>query len=279
MNESEVLRAILLASSLAAAPVHAQITSSSSPTEAAQYVQTSRIVGMKVKDSNGEAVGTIRDVVLDRETGCMAYTVISTGDSSTRLTGTTKTVAVPWKVYSASSSSEVMTLTVDRERVYAAPAFEYSRINEYSIGSYIDNIYSYYGLQSSAPATAGSNATATPTVQPSIPAQSEASVSPVATEIPSPSVTATAAASPTSTPTATETPGATATVTTSPSATVKPRPSWAAAAARRTSATPTASPKEKKTTTEPPGEGPGSPAKKILRYRPTPSPTPKKTTW
>src|SRR5438477_7806370 len=51
------------------------------------YVQTSKIVGMKVKDSSGQEVGVVKDVVLDRNTGCMAYTVLrsKTDRKSTRL--------------------------------------------------------------------------------------------------------------------------------------------------------------------------------------------------
>src|SRR5205823_14563034 len=113
------------------------------------YVQTSKIVGMKVKSSNGEEVGTIKDVVLDRNTGCLAYTVLSTGGGGggrTATTTTTKTVAVPWTVYSASTDPSVMTVRVDRERIYNAPVFDYGRIDEYSTSGYINNVYSYYGV-------------------------------------------------------------------------------------------------------------------------------------
>ena len=284
MNKSEFFGVIFLASSLASLP--AQVPNSASPPP--NYVQSSKLVGMKVKDSHGESVGTIKDVVIDRETGCMAYTVISTGDSGTRLTGTTKTVAVPWKVYGESADPNTMALTVDRERVYAAPAFEYSRIGEYSTSSYIDRIYSYYGVQPSLTTSTDTNVTSNPTVQPALQSQTEATASPTPTAAPSsaPSVTPTATATsnptatPTPSPTSTETPSPTPTPTSSPSATAKPRSSWAAAATRP-SATPSASAKERKTSAEPPGEGPNSPAKKIGRYRPTPtpSPTPKKTTW
>ena len=43
-------------------------------------VQVSKLVGTKVKSSQGEEIGVVKDVVIDRSTGCMAYTVLSTGD-------------------------------------------------------------------------------------------------------------------------------------------------------------------------------------------------------
>lgn len=62
---------------LAMAPTFAQ--DQSTTTSSTTYVQTSKIVGTKVKSSQGEEIGTVKDVVLDRNTGCMAYTVLSTG--------------------------------------------------------------------------------------------------------------------------------------------------------------------------------------------------------
>src|SRR3569833_1913973 len=116
--------AILAALGLAIAPVEAQTQSSTTTSTSSNdsYVQTSKIVGMKVKSSNGEEVGTIKDVVLDRNTGCMAYTVLSTGGggggTSRTTTTTTKTVAVPWSVYSVGNAPGDLTVRVDRDRIY-----------------------------------------------------------------------------------------------------------------------------------------------------------------
>jgi hypothetical protein len=107
------------------------------------YIETSKLVGVKVKSSQGEEVGVVKDVVLDRNTGCMAYTVLSTGG-----TGEAKLVAVPWGVYTESSDPSFLTVRVDRERIYNAPVFEYSRINEYSTSGFVENLSSYYGVTS-----------------------------------------------------------------------------------------------------------------------------------
>src|SRR5437762_8771979 len=135
---------LLVATSLGLAIVSTQAQTQSSTTTT--YVQASKIVGMKVNDSSGQEVGVVKDVVLDRNTGCMAYTVLSTGGTGTRATGGAKTVAVPWTVYTTTSDPSVMTVRIERDRVYNAPAFDYARIDEYSSSGYIDNIYSYYGV-------------------------------------------------------------------------------------------------------------------------------------
>jgi sporulation protein YlmC with PRC-barrel domain len=114
-------------------------------------VQVSKLVGTKVKSSQGEEIGVIKDVMIDRSTGCMAYTVLSTGDGGeTRAAGGGKLVAVPWAVYSPASDVNVLTVTVDRGRIYSAPVFDYARIDEYSRSDYITNVYGYYGVSSGA---------------------------------------------------------------------------------------------------------------------------------
>ena len=55
-------------------------------------------------------------------------------------------VAVPWAVYSPSADPNVLTVTVERDRIYNAPVFDYARVEEYSRPDYISNVYSYYGV-------------------------------------------------------------------------------------------------------------------------------------
>ncbi len=135
--------AFFLGLAVASTPAQTQSTSSSSTT----YIETSKFVGKKVKSAQGEEIGTVKDIVLDRNTGCLAYTVVSTtGGGGTHKGGGGKMVAVPWAVFSPSSDLNVLTVTVDRERIYNAPVFDYARIDEYSRPDYITNVYSYYGV-------------------------------------------------------------------------------------------------------------------------------------
>jgi sporulation protein YlmC with PRC-barrel domain len=217
MKTSTLLVATLLG--LVIATMQGQTQSSTTTS----YVQTSKIVGMKIKDSSGQEVGVVKDVVLDRNTGCMAYTVLSTAGTGTRATGGAKTVAVPWTVYTTTSDPSVMTVRVERDRVYNAPAFDYARIDEYSSSGYINNIYSYYGVAPGvgvgvgASTTTGTTTTGTYGAQTGVAGQATttgspgAAASPAATAMASP--TATVATSPTASPRATASPTATAKAT------------------------------------------------------------------
>ncbi|HZR06551.1 MAG TPA: PRC-barrel domain-containing protein [Candidatus Udaeobacter sp.] len=126
-------------------------------------VQVSKLVGTKVKSAQGEEIGVVKDVVIDRNSGCMAYTVLSTGGGSARATAGGKLVAVPWAVYSPTSDVSALTVTVDRERIYNAPVFDYARIDEYSRPDYITNVYSYYGVSQGAGVGVGVSNTNTTT--------------------------------------------------------------------------------------------------------------------
>ncbi|MBA2585946.1 MAG: PRC-barrel domain-containing protein, partial [Chthoniobacterales bacterium] len=155
MKKSILLGATLAFAGLAVAPSlsQAQSSSTTSTTTTTGYMPTSTIIGSKVRTGNGEEVGEIKDVVLDRNTGCMAYTVLSTGGSgsagasTSRTTRTTtKTVAVPWSVFTPGTDARTYTVRIDRERIYNAPAWEVSRIDEYSRPDYINSVYGYYGV-------------------------------------------------------------------------------------------------------------------------------------
>src|ERR1700716_4019697 len=197
---------------LATAPLATQAQTSTSTTTTGYY-QASKIVGSKVRSSSGEEIGEIKDVVLDNN-GCMAYTVVSTGGTGSRITGTSKTVAVPWQVYTP-SSDRVYTVRVEKEKIYNAPVFEYSRINEYSTSGWTNNVYSYYGVSPSVGVSVGvsgstSNTTTTGTTGTSTTtgygASTTASASPAAS----------ASASVSASPYATASPSATAAVSASP---------------------------------------------------------------
>src|SRR5438067_2169481 len=140
MKKSILLGASLAIMGLAIAPAIAQTQSTTTG-----YIQSSTVVGARIKDSRGEEVGVIKDFVLDRNTGCLAYVVISTGKGGI-VSANTKTVAAPWAVFSASADPRVYVTRIEREKIYSAPVWESTRVEEYSRTDYLNNVYSYYGV-------------------------------------------------------------------------------------------------------------------------------------
>src|SRR5438045_6770975 len=94
--------------------IHQTSSSSSS------YIVTSKLIGRKVKSSEGEKIGVIKEVVIDRTNGCMAYTVVSTGGEGTGVaSGDGKIVAVPWEVHSVASDQRAPIGNLTRYKTYA----------------------------------------------------------------------------------------------------------------------------------------------------------------
>lgn len=202
---------------LAVAPVSAQ-TQTTTSTTTTVYMQASKLIGTKVKVSQGEEVGEIKDVVLDNN-GCMAYTVVSTGGSAGRGVAGGKTVVVPWAVYSTTSDPRVLTVRVEKEKIYNAPVFEYTRINDYSSSGWINNVYSYYGVSANVGvgASTGVTGATTTTGQTTTGAgATSATASPMATAAASPTVSASPTAAAAASPSASPSESASATATSSP---------------------------------------------------------------
>ena len=64
----------IVAMAVASTFAQTQNTTSSNTT----YIETSKFIGRPVKSAQGDEIGTVKDIVLDRNTGCLAYTVLST---------------------------------------------------------------------------------------------------------------------------------------------------------------------------------------------------------
>src|SRR5256885_3913965 len=217
MKTSLLCGAALAIMGVAAAPLIAQTQTTASSSTSASYVQTSKIIGTKVKTAQGEEVGVVKDVVLDRSNGCMAYTVLSAGGTGSRVTGQAKMVAVPWSVYSVSPDMSYLTVSVERDRIYNAPVFEYSRIGD---TSYTSTVYSTFGVSAGVGVSGATTTTTGASTTTGATTQTQAGVNA------SPS----ASAGMSSSPAGSMTPSASASASASPSATASATASAAAIA-------------------------------------------------
>ncbi len=118
----------------------------STTTTTTTYLPTTTIVGSRVTEPEGDEIGQISNVVLDRETGCMAYVVLSTTESG----GAARSVAVPWSIFAPGLDEHTYLVTVDRQKLESAPVWDSSRIDEYSRPEWVSHVYSYYGAQPGA---------------------------------------------------------------------------------------------------------------------------------
>lgn len=85
--------------------------------------RASKIIGMDVVNGQGEKVGDIEDIVLDRH-GNVAYAVVSTGGF---LGVGERLHAVPWRSLEANAATGQFMLDIDKEKLGKAPGFDNSR--------------------------------------------------------------------------------------------------------------------------------------------------------
>ncbi|WP_139556724.1 PRC-barrel domain-containing protein [Methylotetracoccus oryzae] len=86
-----------------------------------QVSRASRIIGTDIKNSKGENLGDIKELVLDPESGRVVYAVVSFGGV---LGIGDKLFAVPWRVLKWVKNKEYYLLNVEKSTLKKAPGFD-----------------------------------------------------------------------------------------------------------------------------------------------------------
>jgi len=86
-----------------------------------QISRASKIIGTDVKNSQGQNLGKVKELVLDPESGQVVYAVVSFGGV---LGVGDKLFAVPWRVLSWTRDKEYYVLNVDKDTLKKAPGFD-----------------------------------------------------------------------------------------------------------------------------------------------------------
>lgn len=82
--------------------------------------RASKIIGTDVRNTRGEKIGDIKDLVLDRN-GAISYAVVSTGGF---LGIGDRLHAVPWNVIQTAPGRDYRVLDMDKNRLKNAPNFD-----------------------------------------------------------------------------------------------------------------------------------------------------------
>ncbi|MGH8605005.1 MAG: PRC-barrel domain-containing protein [Gammaproteobacteria bacterium] len=107
----------------------------------AQAHRAKTVIGMKVRNSQGEALGEIHDLVLNFDDGDIAYVVISSGG----LLGVGDTLrAVPWKALSLNTKADGFVLNIDQTAWKKAPSFKDNDWPEVADRDWNKQLESYY---------------------------------------------------------------------------------------------------------------------------------------
>jgi sporulation protein YlmC with PRC-barrel domain len=104
-----------------------------------------KIIGSKVINLKGEALGKIENLVVDIDTGRIVYAVLESGGF---LGIGDKLVPVPWASLAALPSEGIFFLNQSKEQMEKAPAFDKKNVPNMGDTRWGTNVFKYYGAPS-----------------------------------------------------------------------------------------------------------------------------------
>ncbi len=104
----------------------------------------SKLIGEPVINHQNEDLGKIHELVIDAQSGRVAYAVLSFGGF---LGMGTKLFAMPWGAFEFSATENKLVLNVYKEKLKAAPGFDRDgKWPDFADRAWGESIYNYYGL-------------------------------------------------------------------------------------------------------------------------------------
>jgi len=109
-----------------------------------QLMKGSTFIGADVENPQGQNLGDIKDIVIDRASGRIAYAVVSFGGF---LGMGEKLFAVPWGAFAQPrADKDKLVLDVDKERLKNAPGFDQNNWPQMASREWVTSLYSYYNV-------------------------------------------------------------------------------------------------------------------------------------
>ena len=100
-----------------------------------------------VYNRKGEKLGSIKDLMMDIQSGRVCYAVLSFGGF---LTLGEKLFAVPWSALTVDTDNKRLLLDTNEERLKEAPGFDKDNWPNMADPSWEKSIHSYYGTESTS---------------------------------------------------------------------------------------------------------------------------------
>jgi sporulation protein YlmC with PRC-barrel domain len=102
------------------------------------------IIGDDVRNSQGEILGTVQDLMLDLDSGNVAYVVLSHGGV---LGVGGKLFAVPWKAFGLDPLNRLLVLDVDKDTLKNAEGFDKDDWPNTADPTWRRGVDEYYGVK------------------------------------------------------------------------------------------------------------------------------------
>lgn len=110
----------------------------------AAILSASTLAGDKVKNPKGEDLGKIEELMIDLQSGRVAYAVISFGEGFLR---GGKLFAIPWASLAVDEENKNIILNVSREMLEKAEGFDKDNWPDMADPSFLKRTYTHYGIK------------------------------------------------------------------------------------------------------------------------------------
>ena len=108
----------------------------SSPTLMGVLLSTESLLGSSVKNSQGEEIGTIKQLMINPQTGLVTYAVLSVGGF---LGMGEKAIYVPWRAFTVARNDNTIVLHLSKQVLQKAPPYEQDKAkSQEEIAAYYD---------------------------------------------------------------------------------------------------------------------------------------------
>ncbi|MDQ6647862.1 MAG: PRC-barrel domain-containing protein [Pseudomonadota bacterium] len=109
--------------------------------KAPRFLSASTLTGDTIKNPQGESLGDLKDIMIDTESGEVAYAVLSVGG----LLGMgDKLFAVPWESLVVDGENKTLVLNVSKKRLEDAPGFDKDHWPDFAEPGFADEVQNYY---------------------------------------------------------------------------------------------------------------------------------------
>lgn len=109
-----------------------------------RVMSASSLSGDRVRNTAGEDLGKVEDIVIDVPTGRVAYAVLSFGGF---LGVGNKLFAIPWEALSLNEQDKEFVLNIDKQQLENAPGFDKDNWPDMANAAWGSQIYGYYGYK------------------------------------------------------------------------------------------------------------------------------------
>ncbi|WP_395646579.1 PRC-barrel domain-containing protein [Terricaulis sp.] len=107
-------------------------------------IRAKKVIGTTVKDTSGDKIGTVEDLVLDKQTNTILFAVVGFGGV---LGVGEKFHPLPWAVLNYDEDEDAYVVPYTQEELKAAPADKISELTANDGVPYRDQSYAFYRVE------------------------------------------------------------------------------------------------------------------------------------